>query len=86
MAQTVVVLWNEDPEGTPSPIGTCDTVVAAERWCQIEANSLAGAVQIPKLMWKRYLSRGSGPSTAHRRVSAPEYGIFEIWQIGPLSL
>ena len=81
---TVIILWAESGRA-PKPVGTSANVQEAMDWCQQQANSFAplGKGPIP-LSWKRYLSRGSGPATGHRKATFTD-GTFEIWTVGQLS-
>jgi len=80
---TVIVMWCPDDRGA-KPVGTVDNVDAGKEWCQAQANRLAQDV-LPLLEWQHYLSRGTGPSTAHYVSSWDDrYGAFEIWIVGSL--
>lgn len=74
---TYVVVW----EG--SPIGTVASVEAGKEWCQSAANRYVEDV-LPLAEWKHYLSRGTGPGTAHYITTFRDAGTFEVWVIGNL--
>jgi hypothetical protein len=79
-----VVFWSED--GVAKPVGTAESVDAAKEWCQKQADHFAPE-GLP-LHWRRYLSRGTGPSTAHQTATLTDRMgtmTFEIWTIGPLT-
>lgn len=81
---TYVVSWTEDEAAyPPKPVGTVGSVVAGMEWCQEQADQLAGKV-LPRLPWQHYLSRGSGPGTAHYTVRTENAGTFEVWVLGDL--
>ena len=80
---TVIVMWCENDLGA-KPVGIVDNVDAGKKWCQTQANHLAQAV-LPPLKWTHYLSRGTGPSTAHYVTDWDDsYGAFEIWIVRSL--
>lgn len=93
MTSTYVVAWAE--QGVPRPVGTVESVEAGKQWCHEQASQLLSHVPgyvAPPLIWRHYLSRGSGPGTAHYVADEiPELGgaynagTFEIWAIGSLT-
>jgi hypothetical protein len=76
---TVVISWG-DEDRPAKPIGTAESVEAAQKWCQIQANSMTKGV-LRLLIWQKYLSRGTGPQTSHCTAKCTD-GTFEIWTIG----
>jgi hypothetical protein len=90
---TVIICWADEhrpasPVGTvPQEIVDADTERAvnwAKEWCQTAVNREEQDV-LPLLEWKHYLSRGSGPGTAHyvAKPDIPEKDeTFEIWIVG----
>jgi hypothetical protein len=82
---TYIVAWAEDVAATPTPYGTAGSLEAAQEWCQYQANQLAGDV-LPLLAWKHYLSRGTGPGTAHYTAGDARVGAFAVWVVGSVDL
>jgi hypothetical protein len=81
---TYIVCWAEDGKA-PRPLGTTPSEAAGKELVQWQANQLADEV-LPLLEWKHYLSRGTGPGTAHWVACPPALhpAVFEIWAVGEL--
>lgn len=87
---SVIVCWGETgcpytPVGTVTRLGLTHepAILAAQDWCQAQANLLAEDV-LPLHEWQHYLSRGTGPHTAHYTTTSPD-GTFAIFIIGELT-
>jgi len=84
MSSTYVVAWAEDHTATPTPYGTAETLEAGQEWCQYQADALAGTPH--SLVWKHYLSRGTGPGTSHYTAGSAWVGAFAVWVVGSVDL
>ena len=78
---STVIILHAEPGQPAKPLGTAESAEAAKTWCQQEI-----LVDCPfghELKWRKYLSRGTGPGTAHE-IARHDGDEFQVWTVGEL--